>query len=299
MDSFDLRQHYERFYSEEQTSAIAALKTLIEFLNKDRSNTAIELTKNIRHAIEELKKIDCRIEVESVAEIYFRFITLSSSKFDEFNALKGELTRRSEVYLRKVLENRLRLPVIAQNFITDDSIILIHSYSRAVYYTLKAAMKKNKRFTVYVTESGPDYNGNEMFEKLKQEGCDVTLILDSAMGYIMERVDLVLVGAEGVTESGGIINKIGTYQLAICAKAHNKAFYAVTESYKFIRRYPLSQCDIPEHLRWRKKSDNDVISHASHSMVDYTPPNYITLLLTDLGPLTTAAVCDMLVQLYT
>lgn len=84
--------------------------------------------------------------------------------------------------------------------------------------------------------------------------------------------------------------------MAICAKAHNKAFYVLAESYKFIRQYPLSQSDIPDRLKWRKYGE---ISNDSHPLVDYTPPNYITLLMTDLGPLTTAAVCDMLVQLYT
>lgn len=39
-------------------------------------------------------------------------------------------------------------------------------------------------------------------------GIPVTVILDSAAGYYMERVDMVLLGAEGVVESGGIVNKV-------------------------------------------------------------------------------------------
>lgn len=54
-------------------------------------------------------------------------------------------------------------------------------------------------------------------------------------------VDLVLVGAEGVVENGGVINKLGTYQIALCAKALNKPFYVAAESYKFARLYPLNQ----------------------------------------------------------
>jgi translation initiation factor eIF-2B subunit alpha len=38
-------------------------------------------------------------------------------------------------------------------------------------------------------------------------------------------MDMVLVGAESVVESGGIINKLGTFQMAICARALNKPFY--------------------------------------------------------------------------
>lgn len=47
-----------------------------------------------------------------------------------------------------------------------------------------------------------------MYENLKELGVSCTLILDSAVGYILEKVDMVLVGAEGVAESGGIINKV-------------------------------------------------------------------------------------------
>ena len=46
------------------------------------------------------------------------------------------------------------------------------------------------------------------------------------------RVDMVLVGAEGVVENGGVINKLGTYQLSLCAHAHGIPFYVAAESYK-------------------------------------------------------------------
>jgi len=43
---------------------------------------------------------------------------------------------------------------------------------------------------------------------------------------------MVLAGAEGVVENGGVINKLGTYQIAVCARAHNKPVYIAAESYK-------------------------------------------------------------------
>ena len=52
-------------------------------------------------------------------------------------------------------------------------------------------------------------NRIEMCKNLQDLGIPCTLILDSAVGYIMEQVDMVMVGAEGVAESGGIINKVG------------------------------------------------------------------------------------------
>lgn len=54
-----------------------------------------------------------------------------------------------------------------------------------------------------------------MHKKLVAAGVDAILILDSAVGYIMEQVDVVMVGAEGVTESGGIINKVCQYLIGL------------------------------------------------------------------------------------
>ncbi|CAB1319800.1 unnamed protein product [Coregonus sp. 'balchen'] len=110
-----------------------------------------------------------------------------------------------------------------------------------------------------------------MADKLQKLNIPVTVVLDAAVGYIMEKVDLVIVGAEGVVESGGIINNIGTYQLAVCSKAHNKPFYV-----------------------WQKASN--LHSEEEHPMIDHTPP--ITLLFTDLGVLTPSAVSDELIKLY-
>lgn len=47
-----------------------------------------------------------------------------------------------------------------------------------------------------------------MCQSLTKLGIPCTVILDSAVGYVMEKVDMVMVGAEGVAESGGVINKV-------------------------------------------------------------------------------------------
>ena len=47
-----------------------------------------------------------------------------------------------------------------------------------------------------------------MVKELKDNEIEAECILDAAIGYIMERIDLVFVGAEGVVASGGIINKV-------------------------------------------------------------------------------------------
>lgn len=88
-----------------------------------------------------------------------------------------------------------------------------------------------------------------MCSDLEKAGIDCTLILDSAVGYVMENVDFVMVGAEGVVESGGIINRIGSFTMGLCAREMKKPFYVLAESFKFTRLYPLNQRDLPNEYK--------------------------------------------------
>jgi translation initiation factor eIF-2B subunit alpha len=98
-------------------------------------------------------------------------------------------------------------------------------------------------------------------------------------------------------ESGGVINRIGTFTTALCAKEMHKPFYVLTESFKFSRLYPLSQNDLPDNYRYDTNVERKCLEDA-HPLVDYTPPLYITLIFTDLGILTPSAVSDELIKLY-
>lgn len=48
-----------------------------------------------------------------------------------------------------------------------------------------------------------------------------------------------------------LTSQIGTNQMAVCAKAQNKPFYVVAESFKFVRLFPLNQQDVPDKFKAR------------------------------------------------
>jgi hypothetical protein len=73
-----------------------------------------------------------------------------------------------------------------------------------------------------------------MSNKLAALGIPVKVLIDSAVAYSMDEVDMVFVGADGVVESGGIINMMGTYQIALVAHSMNKPVYVAAESYKVL-----------------------------------------------------------------
>lgn len=280
-------------------SAVAAIRTLLEFLKRDKGETIQGLRENLTQAIDRLTGVDSSVAVSSGGELFLRFISLTSLEHDDLSRCKKVMVERGELFLKKISLSRNKVAKLCHTFIKDGAKILTHSSSRVVLRVLEKAAAEKKRFTVYVTESQPDSAGKKMAEALRNLNVPVTVVLDAAVGYIMEKVDLVIVGAEGVVESGGVINKIGTYQMAVCSKAHNKPFYVVAESFKFVRLYPLNQQDVPDRFKYKADTLKTVENlNEEHPMIDYTPPSLITLLFTDLGVLTPSAVSDELIKLY-
>ncbi|NWQ92935.1 EI2BA factor, partial [Burhinus bistriatus] len=286
-------------------SAVAAIRALLGFLKQDQGETIQGLRSSLLAAINTLSRVDSSVAVSSAGELFLRFISLTSLEYSDYSKCKEIMIERGEIFLRKVSLSRNKIAKLCHPFIRDGARILTHAYSRVVLRVLEAAVESKKRFSVYVTESQPDQAGQvlinlqKMAKALRKLNIPVTVILDAAVGYIMEKVDLVLVGAEGVVESGGIINKIGTNQIAVCAKAQNKPFYVVAESFKFVRLFPLNQQDVPDKFKYKadtlKTSQNLT---EEHPWIDYTLPSLITLLFTDLGVLTPSAVSDELIKLY-
>ncbi|XP_044729888.1 translation initiation factor eIF-2B subunit alpha [Chrysoperla carnea] len=279
------------------SAGVAAIRTLLKVLEDDKSETVQELDSNLRLAVETMRNTNYPVTaVSSGCELFLRFITLAKLDTNTFDECKSIMVQRGKMFLIKLEEARGKVARLATQFIIDGCKILTHSKSRVVLETMQLAAK-NKHFHVYITESAPDSSGIIMAKELEAVGIPCTIILDSAVAYIMEQIDMVMVGAEGVVESGGIINKIGSYTIALCAREMKKPFYVLTESFKFARVYPLSQQDVPNEFKYIAATRGKDTSK-EHPLVDYTPPAYISLLFTDLGILTPSAVSDELIKLY-
>ncbi|KAL0106642.1 hypothetical protein PUN28_015295 [Cardiocondyla obscurior] len=277
---------------------MAAIRTLLKVLEHSKSETVQELRLCLQDAIDAMRSTETPVTaIASGSELFLRFITLATLDTRSIAECKGIMLERGKMFYEKLVAARGKVAKVAAHFITDGSTILTHSKSRVVLQAMKEAVASNKIFEVYVTSTSPDNNGEKMCQSLTKLGISCTVILDSAVGYVMEQIDMVMVGAEGVAESGGVINKIGTYTMAICAKEVKKPFYVLTESFKFARIYPLNQVDLPNEFKYTSSTLSKNLKK-EHPLVDYTPPHYISLLFTDLGILTPSAVSDELIKLY-
>jgi methylthioribose-1-phosphate isomerase len=99
-----------------------------------------------------------------------------------------------------------------------------------------AAHEQGKRFHVYVDETRPLLQGARLTAwELMQHGIDATLICDNMAASVMRqgRVRLVITGADRIAANGDTANKIGTYGVAVLARAHNIPFYVAAPSSTF------------------------------------------------------------------
>ncbi|MDR0327875.1 MAG: S-methyl-5-thioribose-1-phosphate isomerase [Planctomycetaceae bacterium] len=91
-----------------------------------------------------------------------------------------------------------------------------------------AATEAGRKIKVYADETRPLLQGARLTAwELMQRGIDVTVICDSMAALVMQqgKIDGVVVGADRIAANGDTANKIGTYGVAVLAKAHNVPFY--------------------------------------------------------------------------
>jgi methylthioribose-1-phosphate isomerase len=91
-----------------------------------------------------------------------------------------------------------------------------------------AAKESGKKIHVYADETRPLLQGARLTAwELMQRDIDVTLICDSMAALVMRqgKIDGVVVGADRIAANGDTANKIGTYGVAVSAKAHGVPFY--------------------------------------------------------------------------
>ncbi len=154
-------------------------------------------------------------------------------------------------------------------------VVMTISYSSTVRDLIIAA--KNNISKAYVLESSPGREGIVLARELKKQGISVEVLPDPSFNYYLEKIDLVLVGADSVGKNACIVNKIGTMPLAYFAHYYGLEVYAVFEAYKI---HPEKTCyEIPLHER-----EYEVDGFKTKTpLFDRTPGKYLTAMITEHG----------------
>jgi translation initiation factor eIF-2B subunit delta len=132
---------------------------------------------------------------------------------------------------------------VAQSFLKiapENAEILTTSFSDNVLATLQRAHGKGRVRHVTVLESRPLFEGRFLVIALKEAGIPASLAADAMGASLMAQASYALVGADSVLRDGSVVNKIGSYALALAAQAHRKPFYVACEMLKFDARHDAS-----------------------------------------------------------
>lgn len=184
--------------------------------------------------------------------------------------------------------------------IADGDILLTHcnagSLATAGWGTALAPMymahRAGKRLHVYVDETRPVLQGARLTAwELQQEGIPLTLITDSMAGYFMRYggIKAIFVGSDRIAANGDVANKIGTYSIAVLAKAHSIPFYVVaprsTIDLKLSsgEQIPIEQRQADEitHIRGVEIAPAGIA--VANPAFDITPHSYVTAIITEAG----------------
>ncbi|MFX0051386.1 MAG: S-methyl-5-thioribose-1-phosphate isomerase [Candidatus Hodarchaeota archaeon] len=146
------------------------------------------------------------------------------------NALK-----KARFFANRIAEEGIKIGQYGKQLIKPGMNILTHCHTGALALVdhgsamapLIQAYNDGIQIHVFVDETRPRLQGRMTSWELSESGLNYTVICDSASGYLMSqgKINLVIVGADRVTQNGDIANKIGTYNLAVLAHYHNIPFY--------------------------------------------------------------------------
>jgi methylthioribose-1-phosphate isomerase len=215
-----------------------------------------------------------------------------------------ELYQRLEREAKTILEeDRRTCRAIGDHgaaLIKDGAGVLTHcnagGLATADYGTALAVMfrahESGRKFHVFADETRPLLQGARLTAwELMNAGIDVTLICDNTAAQVMRegRVQLVIVGADRIAANGDAANKIGTYNVALIARAHTIPFYVAAPFSTF--DLSLESGDrIPIELRGDEEVTNGFGKRTAPDRVkvyspafDVTPHDLIAGIITERG----------------
>lgn len=154
---------------------------------------------------------------------------------------------------------------------------------------LKEARNLGKDIKIFCPETRPYFQGSRLTATVCHDmGFDVTVITDNMPATVMknEGIDLFTSAADVITMDGHVVNKVGTYQIALVAKAHGVPYYVTgapekehptIDTVKIEMREP----DFVLQAMGHPTANQEVKGY--YPAFDITPPDLVTGVVTDQG----------------
>jgi len=206
-----------------------------------KTNSKTELLAELEDAAKTLKST--RPTAVNLFWAADRILNKARDSSGNVKELKSRVVREAQRIADEDSEANRAIGKNGAELINDDDVILTHcnagELATVEYGTalgvIRAAWRQGKKIKVIATETRPLLQGARLTAyELKRDGIPVTLITDNMVGFVMHKglVNKVVVGADRIVQDA-VINKIGTFTVAVLAKEHGVPFYVAAPKSTF------------------------------------------------------------------
>ena len=278
-------------YCENYQDVIIAIRDMIV-----RGAPAIGVTAAFGMALADIEGVDLNkaaIDIKAARPTAVNLFWAVDRVLNSNNVLDEAL----KMYEEDMQTNR-KIGKFGSQIIDDGDTILTHCNAGALacvdYGTalgvIRAARDDGKNINVICDETRPRGQGASLSVwEMQQENIPVKLIPDVASGFLMSQglIDKVVIGADRIAK-GGVVNKVGSFMVALAAKHHNIPFYVAAP-------YSTFDIEISIYDTVIEERDGDEVRYYGGARIcpegtevinpafDITPKELITGIITEKG----------------
>lgn len=202
-----------------------------------------------------------------------------ASSTEELNSACGEALTKFEA---KLCSSASRIADLVYDLIPAGELVFAYSFSSTVVSSLLSARSQKKFFRAVCTEARPSNEGRRLATMLASGGLEVVHSFDLALGLILPTCRVAFMGVDCVGRPG-LVNKVGSWMLALACRELNIPLYALAGTEKFVPDdvfFAFEDHERPGEECWKNPPTGvKVLNH----QFELVPFNWIAGLVTDEG----------------
>jgi methylthioribose-1-phosphate isomerase len=256
----------------------------------DREGSTVESRRSAIHAYGERLKATRRTN-NHIREVVTELLAVADQALDRGEDLTPAVTAGAVAAADRYDERSERLGRFAAPLVPDGATILTHCWAESyLTQTVAAVLESGKTIQAICTETRPYLQGARLVaESLAEMGVPTRLITDGMPAHLMSRgeIDLFVTAADRVTMDGHVVNKVGTFQIALAAHALGVPYLALVHA-------PDRHAPSIEDVELEDRNGDEVLYTLGHRTAstrvtgiypafDVTPPRYVGTVATDRG----------------
>ncbi len=254
------------------------------------TNVAISTFEGIKIYLEMTKETDAQKVYQDIFDIGDRLskvrpnepLAVNGMKYvkhifkKEFSVLpsvsimKQRFVELCDEYLQMISESKKNIIEKNKEYLKNYDKVFTHCHSSTAEILIKELEQKDKEFEVVCTETRPRFQGRITAKNLVNAGVKTTLITDSAAdSFVINRgnvpIDVVFLGCDEIMKGGYIINKIGSWGIAMSAHYADKPVYVIAPLLK------VDESSYHGNVEIEVREDSEIWPEAPRGLEIYNP----------------------------